>query len=83
MLRLHHWLQPDTCFPHARVEEDKALETIAHMLDTTMLFSTARSPGTSTSNCLPKILCLSGHMVGKLDKAMYGTRAGGVGEDDG
>ena len=48
-----------------------------------MLFSTAISPGTSTSSCLPKVLCLSGHMVGKLDKAMYGTSAGGVGEDDG
>ena len=84
MLRLHHWLQPDTCCPHARVEEDKAQETTAHTCWTSkMLFSTAISPGTSTSSCLPKVLCLSGHMVGKLDKAMYGTRAGGVGEDDG
>ena len=39
------------------------------------LFSMAKFPGMCTLNYLQKIRCLrEGHSVGKLDKAMYGTR---------
>ena len=55
---------------------NKLLETTAYSCWTSEGFSsTVRFSGTCISSCLPKIRCpREENMVGKLDKAMYGTK---------
>ena len=61
MLRSHHWLQPDTCCPHARVVENKVPEITAYSCWIFKRLSyMVRSPRTCISSCLPKIRCPRG-----------------------